>query len=120
VLGDFNDSDPLIPAAASLLLYGGSREMPFNLDGAGAEGYTESYQVLVLEKFEKLNSVLDQPGEILVAKRICIDLQKYNETKDLEFKKRTQVLIRQLDAKGLGRFASEKASFPHAVPRRSL
>jgi len=95
------------PMAAQLLLNRGTTEMPFDLDGEVLEGYTESYQVPVLEKFEKLDTVLDQPGESIIAKSICADLQWREDIKDPVFKKRIQVLVGRLNAKGMGRFTRE-------------
>lgn len=81
--------------------------MPFELDGEALESYTESYVVPVLEKFEKLDVVLDQASESIIAKSICINLQKYDDMKDPVFKKRIQVLVKRLNGKGMGRFARE-------------
>jgi hypothetical protein len=95
------------PVAARLLLYRGTMDMPFNLDGEVLEGYTESYLVPVLEKYEKLDTVLDQSQESLIAKSICADLKWRVDIKDPVFKNRIQVLVRRLNAKGMKRFASE-------------
>jgi len=95
------------PAAANLLLYSGTAKTPFNLDGEAAEGYTEHYLIPVLEKFDKLNTVLDQARESVIAKSICANLQWRDDIKDPVFKKRIQVLVRRLNAKGMGRFARE-------------
>lgn len=94
-------------AAARLLLYRGTVEMPFSLDGEMLEGYTESYLVPLLEKFEKLNTVLNQQGESIIAKSICANLQWHDDMKDPVFKKRIQVLVKRLNTKGMGRFARE-------------
>lgn len=95
------------PAAASLLLYQGTMEIPFNLDGEVAEGYTESYLVPVLEKYEKLDTALDPPRQSVIAKDICANLQWRDDIKDPVFKKRIQLLAKRLKAKGMGRFARE-------------
>lgn len=82
-------------------------DMPFELDGEALEGYTESYVVPVLEKFEKLNAVLDPPRESVIAKSICANLQQYDDMKDPVFKKRIHLLVKRLKVKGMGRFARE-------------
>jgi hypothetical protein len=94
-------------ATDRLLLNRGTTEMPFNLDGEMLEGYTESYLVPVLEKYEKLDTVLDQARESVIAKSICVNLQRYDDMKNPIFKKRIQVLVKRLNAKGMGRFARE-------------
>lgn len=94
-------------ATAHLLLYQGTMETPFNLDGEMLEGYTESYLVPVLEKFEKLDTALDPPRQSVIAKDICANLQWRDDIKDPAFKKRIKVLTGRLKAKGMGRFARE-------------
>src|SRR4030065_536217 len=95
------------PVAAHLLLYRGTVEMPFHLDGEMLEGYTESYLVPVIEKYEQLDTVLDQARERVIAKDICANLQWRDDIKDPAFKKRIKVLTGRLKAKGMGRFARE-------------
>ena len=92
-------------AAANLLLYSGTAETPFNLDGEVAEGYTEDYLIPVLEKYEKLDTALDQARESVIAKNICADLQWRKDIKDTKFKYRIKMLIEQLNAKRMGRLA---------------
>lgn len=95
------------PAAANLLLHSGTTEMPFSLDGETAESYTEDYLTPVLEKYEKLDTVLDQARESAIAKDICAVLQWRDDVKDPAFKKRIQALVKRLNTKGMGRFARE-------------
>ena len=95
------------PVAASLLLYSGTTETPFNLDGEVAEGYTEHYLIPVLEKYERLETVLDHARESVIATDVCADLQWREDSKDTVFKKRIQALVGRLHTNGMGRFARE-------------
>lgn len=95
------------PAAANLLLHSGTAETPFNLDGEVAESYTEDYLIPVLERYEKLDTVLDQARESVIAKNICANRQWREDIKDTKFKNRIQVLVEQLNAKGMGGLARQ-------------
>ena len=95
------------PEATRLLLHSGTAETPFSLDGEVAEGYTEQYLVPVLEKYEGLETVLDQARESVIAADICADLQWREDGKDTEYKKRIQVLVGRLNTKGMGRIVRE-------------
>ncbi|HEX5055526.1 MAG TPA: hypothetical protein VFX02_03425 [Gammaproteobacteria bacterium] len=92
--------------AARIILNKGSKEMPFGLDGEVAESYLESYLMPLLEKFEKLDLVLDKSSEDSAVKSICSNLEWRIDVHDSGFVGRVHVLADRLRARGLKSLAS--------------
>jgi hypothetical protein len=93
--------------AAHVLLYEGTIQAPFNLDGEVAESYTGEYIIPVLEGFQGLSTVLDQSREDIIAKGICANLLWYKDNQDTSLKTRIETLIMKLNERGMGRLAGQ-------------
>lgn len=94
-------------SAARLLLNRGTSGTPFNLDGEVAQEFTESYLIPVLEKFDKLDSVLGKDQEDGIVRSVCSLRVKTEDLKDTALKKRIEMLIMRLRSKGKDRMAHQ-------------
>ena len=74
----------------------------FNLDGALAEEYSGEYQLPVLEKYQKLDAILNVKRQEEVSTDLCSWLEVLGETSDRE---RVKKLIPYFKSKNIGKFA---------------